>query len=1073
MFKIAWKGLTGRKKDSFMLLSILFLSFFFSILTSTFQTNSEGAKSLERRTIYGSWQYGAYGIKEGTDPFTGLSSIEVTGKNRIIGRSTGFGTLASFDEGFIQQAELSFLDGRLPQGIDEVAVEENQLSFFNEIPKVGSRFIADTEVHIFDLEMENEPEETRIMMGKLATETILDNLTPLQRQFFEELYGIDGDVRELKERLRQDLEWALYVFVENRQRSQGLENFEDTILLQVSENLLFGYSLDFSELIRNPLSTLTEAEKTRGLQTINGLLKEIEGRETGPYGGSTLTTAADDLVIRGEGLVLPYKRSYVVRRTLTVTGIYQSISTAWPDGAGNVPTALVTKGTAEKFIENGLLQSDLVKEKGYDIPVNHFIRMSTEEPVSNSEVRSGQGIIANDLAYPPGGSVDGILALAILIFIFIITLFGVFQLYTSQMNHRLRKLALLRAVGATTRQIRRLLLYELLILIGITLPLALAAGIGLARLLSQGLQSELTNFVFQVNGRILALSILAGLFAVALGVLQPLTRVQDIPLTGSIPLKKPKNPTSARKILGGKTGRVRNLRSVLALHQRFNRKQSFLTRLTYTLIFSAMILSMLLSFLSFRDYRDQVVAVNMPDFEITLDYALNREELKNFEKDLRATGAVAELQHLIGRRKGQLTSGDIWHDPLYDDAWASLPKVLKEELFVTQANTQQYPSYFTEDARKVNVYGLDTGSLLFQILNSSSGGLLDNDAFKTGTGVVLLYPQWLKERDGESYDPDSLVGIAQTQLLSTIFHNQGSLRLSYDFRNQSFLESLRLEDTPVQIELTFNSEVNQESQKNVLPPTVYQVEILDVITVFPEFGIWPFSHTLEHPVILGSQNMVRQLLMPTRSIELLKGTPPRLTLTPTVYGTQATSVWATATKDSDQFILVQQVANRYGGRAQNLHTDKEARFNAALRISAIVLVVAFIIALTALQIQMNISKARVEGERLFIGTLQSMGVSQKKLRRAYRKTGLGYSLMAVLASHTTFVLILVFQLMMDYPPDLVTTSPLTLLKSQLWLYPWLDHFILTLAFLVIGTLIYYLPLRKVLKIDPITNIRGL
>ena len=1070
MIKIAWKGLTGRKKDSLMLLSILFLSFFFSILTSTFQTNSEKAKTLERRTIYGNWEIGAYGIAEGSDPFAGLENIEVRGRNRIIGRSPGFGLMASFDDGFLSQAELTLLEGRLPRGIDEIAIEQNQLSFFNDIPTVGSTLVADTEVHLFDLEMENEPEETRKLMQEMAAESVLQELTPFQLAFFAELYGLDRESPELKDRIRRDLAGALDVHSENHQRSQGLENYEDTILLQKRENLLIGYSLDFKKLLQSPAGGLTEAERTRGFRRINELLKEVQGRESASD-GSTSFSAADELRIQGSGLILPYKGSYIVRRNLTVTGIYRSISTAWLEGTGNVPTALVTEATAEKFIENGLLQSQPVKKQGYQVPVNHFVRQEDGQPAPSGEPL-GDEIFNNSLAYPPGNSMDGILALAILVFIFFITLFGVFQLYMSQMNKRLRKLALLRAVGATTGQIRRLLLWELLILIGITLPLALAGGIGLAWVFSRGLQSGLTDFTFQVNGQVLSLSILAGLTAVALGVLYPLARVKDIPLTGSISVEKPKAPASARKVLQGRIRPVTNLAEVLKLHRRYGRKQSVLTGLIYTVIFSALILSLLLSFLSFREYRDQAVAVNMPDYEITLDYALNRKDMERFEEELRATGAVAELQHLIGRKMGQLTAGEIWQDPLYCEARSSLPDTLTEELFVTEADTEQYPSYFTEAARKVNVYGLDTDSLLFQVLDRSTGGLLDNEAFKTGEGVLLLYPAWRKERAGEAQDPDSLTGVPREDLLSTIFHDQGIARLSFDFREQPFLTTLGAPDVPSQIELTFNSEENWETQKNILPPTVHRMEVLDVITVFPEFGVWPFSSSLEHPVILGSQNMVRQLLRPTRSVELLRGTPPGMTLTPTVYGSQVTSVWASGEKDADQFVRVQQVANRYGGRAHNLHADKEVRFSAALRISVIVLVVAFIITLIALQIQMNISKARVERERLFIGTLQSMGVSQNRLKLAYLKTGLDYSFAAVVLSHLIFLFILALQLVTNYPLELVIARPLTLLNSQLWLYPRQDHLILTLLFLFIGTLIYYLPFRKVLGIDPISNIRG-
>ena len=67
MFKIALKGLLGRKKESFMLLSILFLSFLFSIVTSTFYTNSEAAKAMHRRSVYGQWQYASFGQSEGED----------------------------------------------------------------------------------------------------------------------------------------------------------------------------------------------------------------------------------------------------------------------------------------------------------------------------------------------------------------------------------------------------------------------------------------------------------------------------------------------------------------------------------------------------------------------------------------------------------------------------------------------------------------------------------------------------------------------------------------------------------------------------------------------------------------------------------------------------------------------------------------------------------------------------------------------------------------------------------------------------------------------------------------------
>lgn len=1058
MFQIARKGLFGRKKESLLLLSVLLLSFVFSILTTTFYSNSERAKALERESIYGRWQYAAYGQEEGTDLFSGWEGVKVRGKNRIIGRSQTFGTLASFDEGFLDLANLTMLEGRMPQSLDEVALELNQLGFFETVPNLGSEVIADTEVFLLDREAQQEPEAIEALMREAGAKDAAVNLSPALQDMVSRLYGQPFTDPACKEQFQKDLEASLHVVPGNRQRRHGLEHYDDTILIPSEEDVMFSYSVDLSGLIERAAKDRSDGERTKLVSGLNELLiKQL-------LGGTD--TVPSDLSIRGEAS-LPYKSSYIVRRTLKVTGIYSSISSAWLGSAGDIPTSLVTEDTARRYLEDGLLRTEA--SDGAAILTNTYVSLAQGTILPSMP----DAVLANTLAYPPDVSTDSILAFSILAFIFFITLFGVFQLYLSQLNRRLRKLALLRAIGAGARQIQSLLIWELVILVGMTLPFALVLGIGGAWLFSRALAAQQGGFSFLVSPAMLSVSLFSSLSAVALGVLYPLRRVRAIPLTGGIAVSKPKAAAHTRRILGEKTRPILSLRHVLAHHRRFSRRQSLLTQLTYGVICSAMLLSLLLSFLAFADYRDSVAAVSMPDYEITLDYALHTRELAAFEEELKQTGAFADIQHLIGRHSGQLTMAVGFSDPLYEGAKELVTPLLAEKLFVSEKDSKKYPAFFKPGARKVNVYGISADSSLFQALNKSLGGLLDSVAFQSGRSALMLYPAWMKEKEGIAADASDLSGVPQTELVSTVFEKGGALRLSYDFRDVPLLENLSMEGVPRQIQLTFNSEENTEIERNVLPPTVHTVELMKVVTALPEFGLWPFSQSREHPVILGSHNLVRSMIESTRSAQQMAGTPPSKTLVPTLYGTQQTALWADGDKSEERFVQIQQIARRYGGRAQNLYADKLIRFNAALRISTIVLIVACLIGFTALQIQLNISKARAESERLFIGTLQSLGVSGKKLKMAYIRSAMGYSLAGLVLAHALFALVVLLHLLINYPAKLLAGHLLQLIKAEFWLYPWPDHLAVILGFFILGTLIYYRPLQRVLKIHPIHNIRGL
>src|SRR5699024_5817222 len=113
----------------------------------------------------------------------------------------------------------------------------------------------------------------------------------------------------------------------------------------------------------------------------------------------------------------------------------------------------------EAFLDNGFYRSQyeyLVMDiKDYEPPLNLFLysNLSTDELMDKYSPEF-KDLKRNTYAYPQkAGSTEGTLTYSIIAFVFIATVFAVFQIYLTQMGRRTRKLALLKSIGATNSQI--------------------------------------------------------------------------------------------------------------------------------------------------------------------------------------------------------------------------------------------------------------------------------------------------------------------------------------------------------------------------------------------------------------------------------------------------------------------------------------------------------------------------------------------------------------------------------------------------------------------------------------------
>jgi putative ABC transport system permease protein len=191
------------------------------------------------------------------------------------------------------------------------------------------------------------------------------------------------------------------------------------------------------------------------------------------------------------------------RVTLTVRGIYKD--NALLEGF------TVTRAPFDRIVDQKRVSSVLVKtDKGASVPAVQ--KRITQALAAFPEARARS---QDQLKKENGDQVNQILALfyALLAMSVIISAFGIVNTLTLSIFERTRELGLLRAVGMTRRDVRRMVRYESVITAVFGALLGLVLGLFFAFVVIQALASE--NLTFSLPfGQIVALM----LFAIAVGV---------------------------------------------------------------------------------------------------------------------------------------------------------------------------------------------------------------------------------------------------------------------------------------------------------------------------------------------------------------------------------------------------------------------------------------------------------------------------------------------------------------------------------------------------------------------------
>ena len=191
-------------------------------------------------------------------------------------------------------------------------------------------------------------------------------------------------------------------------------------------------------------------------------------------------------------------------------------------------------------------------------------------------------------------------------------------------------------------------------------------------------------------------------------------------------------------------------------------------------------------------------------------------------------------------------------------------------------------------------------------------------------------------------------------------------------------------------------------------------------------------------------------------------------LAPTKFG--KTWVYVDVDKKANEVkvqVELQRLAIEKESRLSNYIEGNNKIFNKGFRVASIIVILGASVALIALIILYNTTLSKLEQERERIGTLQAIGVTSGQFKKLYLITGVLYGIICTILAHISLSLIVVATTISDRGPLLIN------IKNGLWLYPWNIHIIICVIFFIITVLTYYLPLGKILKNQPVENIRSL
>ncbi len=1064
MRKIAFSGLKGRKKDSFILSFVIVLSFLFIIIATILYSSSESTKEIQRLETYGNWEYGYFDrIGEDKDGLLKDEKISKLGVSRIIGNNQALGVIGTFDKEFEEMATFDLYKGKMPEKDNEIAIELGQLSNFPGPIDIGDEILVMTNIVLEEYDeydMRNEQKE----------------------RFREE---IDEAVKNV------DMTTKIWGMEISEHVKQAKDDFDRWKRMNPESEEVFDENARIESLLYYNMIN-TNGRRARELEVFDGVTVELKTEYL--YIFLPSEDMADEGLIENieeKGSII--KKEFVLQSKMIVSGILNTYSDIWDLGDNIVANSYITDEAGKRFIENGLYKNSYEDVSDLKTPYNYFVKTNLSKERFLEENNDLLEFRQNKLAYPDvEGSTESTLTYGILAFIFIATVMAIFQIFLTQMRRRTRRIALLKSIGATNFQATSILFWEIFYILIISLIIGMLGGFALVNLII-GLINKYSSSRMDlfIDYQLTFFGLAIGVLAVFIGAIIPILISAKIPLTGSIS-EAPKATDNIKEKLKVKKSKskekTQNFFNIALRHEKYNKNKHLLNISLYTIAITVLLSGVLISFIFFQEYIDKVIVTNQPDYELELDYALRNMDLPDFTEEIEAIKGIDDYEIMNFARDGLL-----WYEGINNNKVLSKYKEIAPTYTLkwnfgnpeAELTDKEVNVSIIRDAVKSNIYGIDTEDKIFKkIASSLDAGKINIEDFENGKEVVVMMPLYnINENivpEFTSKDSYFLESTTKDNRINSVFNYKDVGDLTYDFRKQNYYEK----DTSLSVGENITLSIPVEYHSSAVTEDgfkYYNPKLAAIVYYLPEEGIWPFSNTSEFPAIIGSKRFLETLYPDSRSglryldIHSIRNMIES-GLTPTMYGRTYVNIYTD--KDEDSVVLntnIQRLAQRYDFRVKNLKENNRIIFNKALKFTLIALSLALLVGFIITIILYNTALSKIEQERNWIGILQSLGVSNNRLKRLYLTTGLAYGFISIILANILLSIVYIFT-------DIGLTSYKTLgvgqyiyevFNHKLWLYPWKVHFIISLIFFIIIIITYYIPIRKTLKNQPVYNIQSL
>lgn len=706
--------------------------------------------------------------------------------------------------------------------------------------------------------------------------------------------------------------------------------------------------------------------------------------------------------------------------------------------SGRISMELPLEGAVVAFDYDGHhYELPLEEFKSADFTVDGMSPVSAKHvfPAAYENQNEQSPLRLNHLAYPSAAEGSGRMLLLVTVILFVTTVCAVFQIFFTQMRRRLRRIVLMKSIGAESGQIGRMMVWEFLYFWLSAMPVGALLGLCFAKLSLLALSaSQGRQVIMSLDPATFAAALVAGSLALLLGMAVPMIMAVGVPLTGRTVRKKPLPPPKkeTRQDFVHIT-----LRSLYVNRGR--------TLGSAALCVFMMLITVLCLFLGFRfmaPYREAVERDGKPDYMLSLPYSVSSRQRPEFIDELNSLGVCQSVEVYQ-------SAGDIFIDEESVSDSLLLETAYGETSPIGDTGINGYPT---------KLYSLSSEDELFKKYSSAvTEGQIDPSAFDSGRQVLLLIPQYADSgvRDEEAMSSSEGWERLNAAGIDTSYYAE------YDgiYDREAIIrpgDALHLAAETISVNTVTMSYYSSVSRA--------EVTVGAIIYYFPEQGVWPVSGSREGYQIVCSPDLVSQLL--PNAIRTRTNVEARAIKNEsfgTNYGN--TDFYLTLAKsvdpeDADTALLI--YARSHNMDIEFYRESSEKLLQDGVNNVLLCCLLGLTAVLLALLIFANTIASDIEQERRRIGILQSLGVSQRELILRQLYIGLSVSGAAlILANILLWTGVAVFTAVTGAVPG-----------NLLWAYPVAVHILLCLLVTATITLLYIAPMNSLKHSLPIENIKS-